>query len=172
MNGNTVVSQASKNITLVSDNLSGVKVYPNPWRLDGKHAVYTAWTFDGLTVGTTIKIFTVSGHEVKELNTDSSKISWDLTNDSGDKVASGIYLYLITDSQGDKVRGKVGIIWLKKDTLYSALFRGGVREKIELNRRQFGVSDLPGAGRRGRRTRRHRPHGHGFYGRSTGWRAL
>jgi hypothetical protein len=33
-----------------------------------------------------------------------------LTNDSGDKVGSGIYLYLITDGQGDKVRGKVAVI--------------------------------------------------------------
>jgi hypothetical protein len=37
-------------------------------------------------------------------------IPWDLTNDSGDKVASGVYLYVITDGQGDKVRGKVGIL--------------------------------------------------------------
>jgi hypothetical protein len=31
-------------------------------------------------------------------------------NDSGDKVASGIYVYLITDSQGDKGRGKMAVI--------------------------------------------------------------
>jgi len=47
---------------------------------------------------------------VKELQTDGPKIVWDLTNNSGDKVASGVYLYLITDSQGDKVQGKVAVI--------------------------------------------------------------
>ena len=67
-------------------------------------------TFAGLTVGTTIKIFTVSGHLAKELHTDGPMIAWDLTNDSGDKVSSGGYLYLITDGQGDKVRGKIGVI--------------------------------------------------------------
>jgi len=67
-------------------------------------------TFDGFAVGTTIKIFTVSAHEVKELQTDGPKITWDLSDDSGDKVASGIYLYVITDSRGDKVRGKIGVI--------------------------------------------------------------
>lgn len=92
----------------VETNPLNVKIYPNPWRSD-KHAAF-GMTFDGLTVGTTIKIFTVSGHEAKELHTDGPKVVWDLTNDSGDKVASGIYLYVITDSQGDKVRGKVAVI--------------------------------------------------------------
>ena len=36
--------------------------------------------------------------------------TWDLANKSGEKVASGIYVYLITDDQGDKTRGKVAIL--------------------------------------------------------------
>src|ERR1019366_4595931 len=79
------------------------------WRAD-RHAAHPSITFAGLTVGTTIKIFTASGHEVKELHTDGPSIAWDLTNDSGAKVASGIYLYVITDTAGDKVRGKIGVI--------------------------------------------------------------
>ena len=67
-------------------------------------------TFAGLTIGTPIKIFTVSAHEVKELHTDGPSIPWDLTNDASDKVASGIYLYLITDGQGDKIREKLAVI--------------------------------------------------------------
>jgi len=86
-----------------------VRVYPNPWRSD-KHAGHASITFDGLVANTTIKLFTVSGHKVKELSTTQSKIDWDLTNNSGDKVASGIYLYVITDSAGDKVKGKVAVI--------------------------------------------------------------
>jgi len=109
MNGATVLSQATKDLALVNDNLSGLKVYPNPWRSD-RHAAHPSITFDGLTVGTTIKLFTASAHEVKELHTDGPSIPWDMTNDAGDKVASGIYLYLITDSQGDKVRGKLAVI--------------------------------------------------------------
>jgi len=86
-----------------------VRVYPNPWRSD-KHGLHPSITFDGLVGNTTIKLFTVSGHKVKELSTSESKIDWDLTNDAGDKVASGVYLYVITDSQGDKVKGKVAVI--------------------------------------------------------------
>jgi len=86
-----------------------VRVYPNPWRSD-KHAGHASITFDGLVANTTIKLFTASGHKVKELTTSESKIDWDLKNDSGDKVASGIYLYVVTDDQGDKVKGKVAVI--------------------------------------------------------------
>jgi len=107
--GALLTSAGPQTITFVSADLSGVKVYPNPWRSD-RHAAHPSITFDDLTVGTTIKIFTVAGHETKELQTDGPKIAWDLANDSGDKVASGIYLYLITDLQGDKVRGKLAVI--------------------------------------------------------------
>lgn len=103
----TVTGGMPSPVTLTPPTL--IKIYPNPWRSD-KHAAHPSITFDGLTVGTTIKIFTVSAHEVKELQTDGPKIVWDLTNNSGDKVASGVYLYLITDSQGDKVQGKVAVI--------------------------------------------------------------
>ena len=100
---------ASGQVTFVNANLSAVRVYPNPWRAD-KHAAHPSVTFAGLTIGTTIKIFTASGHLAKELHTDGPSIAWDLTNDSGDKVASGVYLYVIADGQGDKVRGKVAVI--------------------------------------------------------------
>ena len=94
--------------TVVPASTINVRVYPNPWRSD-KHSGQNM-TFDGLVTGTTIKIFTVSGHKVKELQGDGPSIPWDLTNDSGVKVASGIYVYLVTDSQGDKVRGKLAVI--------------------------------------------------------------
>jgi hypothetical protein len=103
-----LLAQATQSITLVESNLSAVKIFPNPWRSD-RHAGKSI-TFDGVTFGTTIKLFTVSAREIKELHTDGPTIAWDLTNDSGDKVGSGIYIYQIIDSQGDKVRGKVAVI--------------------------------------------------------------
>jgi hypothetical protein len=106
--GTTNSNTASKTITLVLADLSQVQVYPNPWRSD-KHTGKSV-TFANLSATTSVKIFTVSGHLAKDLGTANGTVTWDLTNDSGDKVASGIYLYLITDSQGDKVRGKVGVI--------------------------------------------------------------
>ena len=87
------------------------RVYPNPWRAD-KHAGHPI-TFDQMAAGSTVKIFTISGHLIRTLGPQASGLGtvlWDLTNDSGDAVASGIYIYLITDGQGNKTRGKVAII--------------------------------------------------------------
>lgn len=101
------VNTAGANTALLS-NPFNVNVHPNPWRSD-KHAGKNM-IFDGLTVGTSLKIFTMSGHKVKEIHTDGPSVSWNLTNDSGDKVGSGIYIYVLTDQQGDKTRGKIAII--------------------------------------------------------------
>jgi hypothetical protein len=99
---------AHASVTLVSADLAGVRVYPNPWRSD-RHATRSI-TFDMLTVNTTIKIFTVSGNHVKTLPSSSTSTTWDLTNESGDRVASGIYIYLMTTESGEKETGKVVII--------------------------------------------------------------
>jgi hypothetical protein len=63
-----------------------------------------------MATGSDVKIFTVSGHKIKDLDGSSGSVTWDLTNDSGNQVASGIYIYLIKDSQGNKTKGKLAII--------------------------------------------------------------
>jgi len=113
-NSNNVSPTVSKTITLVSADFSALKIYPNPWRSDkhaGKHV-----TFDQLPLGGTVKIFTVSGRLVKRITPNIATATWDLTNDSGDKVASGVYVYLITvgstgyGGNGQNVRGKIAVI--------------------------------------------------------------
>jgi hypothetical protein len=99
---------ATASVTLVPGDLSGVRVFPNPWRSD-KHSGLPI-TFDTLSVNSTIKLFTVSGHWIKTLPTSSTSVTWDLTNDSGSKVASGLYVYLIKDDQGQKKTGQVAVI--------------------------------------------------------------
>ena len=93
---------------LISQNLRQVKVYPNPWRSD-RHAGENI-TFDGLTAGTDVKIFTIAGRKVKALRSDGPRTVWDRTDNAGDNAASGVYLYLVTNSQGDKATGKLAII--------------------------------------------------------------
>lgn len=95
-------------MTLLAGNFMNVRVYPNPWRSD-KHAG-SPITFDQLPANCSIRIFTISGHKAKEFDNVTGSVTWDLTNENGDQVASGIYIYLITDSQGDKARGKVAVI--------------------------------------------------------------
>jgi len=89
-------------------DLSAMLVYPNPWRSDRHSSVPVV--FGSLTADSTVKIFTLSGYLVKTMSPVSGNASWDLKNDSGEMVASGIYLYSVTDSHGDKSQGKLAII--------------------------------------------------------------
>jgi hypothetical protein len=99
---------AQATVTLVANDLGGVRVFPNPWRTD-RHNNEDV-TFGQLTDNVRIRIFTISGQLVKDLGNAVSAAKWDLTNDSGDRVGSGIYLYLITNNLGQQTRGKLAII--------------------------------------------------------------
>jgi flagellar hook assembly protein FlgD len=85
-----------------------VRVYPNPWRVDKDAGV--PLTFDHAGSGATIKIYTISARLVRTLSAEEGSAQWDLTNSDGKKVASGYYLYVVTDSTGNKTRGKLAII--------------------------------------------------------------
>ncbi len=104
---NRVSSPAQAFATLVLADLSRARVFPNPWRAD-KH-IGLPITFDGLTLNSIVRIFTASGRLVRTLPLTHSSITWNLTTESGDKVASGLYLYSITSDAGKK-RGKLAII--------------------------------------------------------------
>jgi hypothetical protein len=107
VNGNELSPWTSARITLASTDLSSLQVVPNPWRSD-RHSGHPI-TFYQLAANSHIELFTASGHRVRSLD-GSGQVSWNLDNDSGESVASGIYLYLVTDASGQKNRGKLAVI--------------------------------------------------------------
>ncbi len=68
-------------------------------------------TFTNISPLCTIKIYTLNGELVRTIEHTSGKTSrsWDVTNDRGDRLGSGVYLYLI-DSNRSKKKGKLIII--------------------------------------------------------------
>jgi hypothetical protein len=102
-----LVFAAQATVSVIS-NLREVRVFPNPWKSD-IHADKVV-TFDKLPSGATVKLFTTSGHWVKTLHESGERATWDRTNDSGDQVASGVYLYQIADRQGHETTGKLAIV--------------------------------------------------------------
>lgn len=92
-------------VSFVGNDLDSARVYPNPWRSD-QHT--SSITFDNLSMNSHIKIFTLSGHFIKALDASGGLAQWNIT--TGDQVASGIYIYLITNDQGQKIKGKLAII--------------------------------------------------------------
>lgn len=95
--------------------LSRAVAYPNP--VNFSTAVNGTIKFANLTDNASIKIFDVTGRLVKTLGPGtpgndgpSGTATWDGRNESGTRVAMGMYLYLISDSAGNKARGKIGVV--------------------------------------------------------------
>jgi hypothetical protein len=86
---------------------ANIHVAPNPYR-PVKHGEDVV--FKNIPDGADIKISTINGDIIREF-TDSPgpEVRWDVTNDRGRKLASGVYLYyVITDDA--TVSGKLAVI--------------------------------------------------------------
>ena len=86
----------------------GLTVSPNPFRLPSARQL----TVDGLVQGSTLKILTIGGALVRELQTPGGRVGyWDGKNENGEYVSSGIYLIIAYSQDGDQIaKGKVAVI--------------------------------------------------------------
>ena len=78
--------------TAPAEDLENVIVYPNPVRPSFGGEV----RIEGLTANTNVKITDLVGNLVYEENTTGGSINWDTTAFGRHKVASGVYLILVT----------------------------------------------------------------------------
>ncbi|QIE60055.1 T9SS type A sorting domain-containing protein [Rasiella rasia] len=78
--------------TAPRDNLEGVYAYPNPVRPGFTGNV----TIDGLTANANVKITDIEGSLVFETTSEGGSVLWDTTAFGKYKVASGVYLVIIT----------------------------------------------------------------------------
>ena len=99
-----------------SDDLKNIKVVPDPYIAHYSAQVETVdgeseLQFQNIPVECTIRIYTLSGDLVRTLNhTDGSgSESWNLLTSGLQQVASGIYIYHVESSFGDKI-GRFAVI--------------------------------------------------------------
>ncbi|MBI5699938.1 Ig-like domain-containing protein [Candidatus Saganbacteria bacterium] len=93
-----------------ANDLSIAYAYPNPFKPNSGLG-HTTITFTNLASQCTIKIFTVSGDAVKTINESDGdgQNAWDVKNDAGENVVSGLYFYAIKSATDQKL-GKLVII--------------------------------------------------------------
>ncbi len=108
--------------TGAASDLSGLRVYPIPFKPNGgdadKGVGYTAGNpnsgiiFDNLPNSVSIKIYTITGQLVTSFSSESSsgKMRWDVRNDSGQDVATGGYVAVITSPGVAKIIKKILIL--------------------------------------------------------------
>jgi hypothetical protein len=83
-------------------------ISPNPWRVNQHRGL--PLTFENFAPNSTISIVRISGRPVKTLTAPDGDAAWDLTDGSGRKVASGIYIYTIKAPDNRTIQGKLAII--------------------------------------------------------------
>lgn len=105
-----------------ASDLSGVRVYPIPFKPNGGDADqgvgYTPGNpnsgiiFDNLPGRVSIKIYSITGQLVASFSSEDSsgKLRWDARNDSGQDVASGGYAAVITSPGVPKIVKKILIL--------------------------------------------------------------
>ena len=91
------------------ESFSTLFFYPNPFRIgnSGKQL-----TIEGLVKDSDIKILTISGKLIRQFTSPGGRVAyWDGRDDSGNLVASGIYLVVAYDTEGNNVTtGKVAVL--------------------------------------------------------------
>ena len=88
--------------TKANDNLENVFVYPNPVRPDFLDTI----KISGLTNKAIVKITDIEGNLVYEKTSEGGTIEWDTTAFGNYKVASGVYMILISDQDGNETKVK------------------------------------------------------------------
>ena len=100
-----------------------VKAYPVPFRPNGPQAGIAQGqtgteaggiTFDNLPQTGNISIYTLDGRLVKKLDIQDTfgiaKLYWDVKTSSGEKAASGVYIWRVVSGSNSKT-GKLMVIW-------------------------------------------------------------
>ena len=100
-----------------------VKAYPVPFRPNGPQAGTGQWqtgteaggiTFDNVPQGGDITIYTLDGRLVKKINIPDNmpiqKVTWNVRTASGERTASGVYIWRVVSGSNSKT-GKIMVIW-------------------------------------------------------------
>ncbi|MBI4370496.1 MAG: fibronectin type III domain-containing protein, partial [Elusimicrobia bacterium] len=89
-----------------------VYAYPVPWRPNGNDLSLNsaAITFANIPSAGTIEIISINGERLRTLGLSGpTTLTWDGTNDQGDRLSSGVYLWRVKNDAGSKT-GKLIII--------------------------------------------------------------
>ena len=86
-----------------AEALGSLKIYPNPIRRDFNGVL----SIEGTTDYSTLKIATTAGRVVASMAVGGGKVTWNMRDPSGNRIAPGIYLVYVIDETGrERTAGK------------------------------------------------------------------
>lgn len=86
-------------------------MFPNPYV--ERFSYFQRINFMHLTFNARIKVYSLTGELVweAEKNNGSDRLEWTgMRNLSGQRLASGVFIYVITNNSGERVSGKLAIL--------------------------------------------------------------
>lgn len=89
---------------VAAQNFSDIRPYPNPFVISGFGEKVT---FDKLPFGAKIRIYNLAGELVASLNSGNQ---WNGSNDKGELVATGVYLFFVFEPNGRHRTGKIAVV--------------------------------------------------------------
>jgi hypothetical protein len=98
-----LINISEDTLNQLSTTLKNAYAYPNPSNIGEVN-------FANLTENTTIRIYTIAGELVYKREDFDEEPIWRCRNLSGEPVASGIYIYILTNDKGEIKKGKIAII--------------------------------------------------------------
>ncbi len=100
----------SENLTFTTGVMSNINVFPIPYRKSARSEIDGIF-FANLPERSQISIYNLLGEPVFRSQRVDSFFRWELRNDSGSQVKSGVYLYIIKNQNNEKINsGKIIII--------------------------------------------------------------
>ena len=108
--GNHERSKSSGEASTLVNLPAGIAVSPNPFKPSKGHTVISF--FGDRLPNAKIMIFNKSGMKVRTLQetNGTDRLDWDASNDNGEKLASGVYIWVSKYSDGGEDKGKFAII--------------------------------------------------------------
>jgi hypothetical protein len=84
------------------ENLEQILVFPNPLR---PGAAEQKITFGNVPLGCQISVYTANGELVKQMKNENASggISWGLSNDRGQQIGNGVYLFVARYQDQEKI---------------------------------------------------------------------
>lgn len=100
-----------KVMSKVTEGFEELIVYPNPFKV--REAKDGLVKFINLPNKVTLQIYSIAGELVydKEYVDTKGGITWSGKNNSGKRVATGIYVYLLKGDNGHRKKGRLSVIW-------------------------------------------------------------
>jgi hypothetical protein len=97
---------------IIEGSFNNLKGYPNPFKPD--KAGGKSFKIINIPVDTSMEIFMADGSLVKKLNEsdfgNTGLITWDGTDEAGNVVSNGIYIFAVKAPDGSRRTGKIALL--------------------------------------------------------------